>query len=173
MDNYILVGKTRKTHGFKGGVKLDIEDKFVEDVLKVDVAFLKIEGKFLPFFIDDFEYTNKLIVRFEDIHSKEEAVAVTSKEFYIREKDIQQKERVTHLEGNLIYGKLVGYAIQDETVGAIGEILEILEFPQQEMAQVNYQEKEILIPLNNQLISSIDDTKKIVLMALPEGILSL
>ncbi len=173
MNEYILVGKTRKTHGVKGGVKLDLEEEFIEDVLKIDVAFLKIQGKFLPYFVDDFEYTNSLIVYFEDINSPEQANPVTSKEFFVRAKDIQKKETITHRVGGMTYGKLVDYSIEHETEGAIGKILDIHEFPQQEMAEVSYQEKEIFIPLNQQFILSVDDQKKIVKMSFPEGLLNL
>lgn len=173
MDKYILVGKTRKTHGVKGGVKLAIEEKFIEDVLQVEVAFLKMQGKFLPYFIEKFEYTNNLIVRFEDINSPEEAHPVTSKEFYIRSSDIKQQETITYREGNLAFGKLIGYTIHDKVVGVVGKIVDIHEFPQQEMAEVDVQGKEVFIPLNEQLILSSDDHQQIVQMQLPEGLLDL
>jgi 16S rRNA processing protein RimM len=173
MDKYILVGKTRKTHGIKGGLGLEVEERFIEDVLNVDVAFLKVQGKLLPYFIEEFEYTNKLVVKFEDVNTPEEALAITSKEFYIRENDIQEKESVAFRDGNLVFGKLVGFTIQDERLGYVGEILEVLEFPQQEMASINYKEKEVFIPLNDELIVSISKADKTVLMNLPEGLLEL
>ena len=173
MDNYILVGKTRKAHGVKGGLRLDIEEEFLEDVLKIDVAFLKVQGKFLPFFVEDFEYTNKLIVKFEEVDTPEDALPITSKELYIRDKDISQKEKVTFMEGRLIYGKLKGYTIQDKEMGPVGEILDILEFPQQEMALIDYRNKEVFVPLNKDLIVAIHEADKVVLMNLPEGLLEL
>jgi 16S rRNA processing protein RimM len=45
--------------------------------------------------------------------------------------------------------------------------------PQQEIAVVVYQNKEVLIPLNEKLIVSIDEDKKVILMDLPEGLLTL
>lgn len=173
MDEYVLVGKTKKAHGVKGGVKLAIKDQFVEDVLNVEVAFLKVQGKLLPYFVETFDYTNSLIVKFEDIDSPEAAIPITSKDFFIRAKDIQQQSAVTFREGDLEYGKLLGFTIHDAKQGLIGKIIEIFEFPQQEMAQVSYQSKEIFIPLNQQLIQSVDQKKEQVLMNLPEGLLDL
>jgi 16S rRNA processing protein RimM len=43
--------------------------------------------------------------------------------------------------------------------------------PQQEMAFLDYRGREVLIPLNEQLIISIDETQKHILMDLPEGLL--
>jgi len=173
MDKYILVGKTRKTHGVKGGVRLKIEEEFVEDVLNVDVAFLKIQGKFLPYFIEGFEYTNNLIVKFEDVHSPEDAIPITSKDFFIRAKDIQKKETIAFREGTMEFGKLLDFTIYDEATGLVGKIMDIHEFPQQEMAEVDYQGKEIFIPLNQDLIASVDEKARTLLMKLPEGLLDL
>ncbi len=173
MDEYIRVGKTRKTHGIKGGVKLEVEDRFLEDVLKVDVAFLKIQGKHLPFFIEGFDYTNKLIIYFEEIETPEAAVPLTSKDFFIRKKDINEQSTIAFQDSNLQYGKLLGFEIYDQSLGRIGEIEKIMEFPQQEMAQLTYDAREVLIPLNDQLILEIDEKTKKVKMQLPEGLLHL
>lgn len=173
MDEYIRVGKTRKTHGIKGGVKLEVEDRFLEDVLKVDVAFLKIQGKYLPFFIEGFDYTNKLIIYFEEIETPEAAVPLTSKDFFIRKKDISEQSTIAFQDSNLQYGKLLGFEIYDQSLGRIGEIEKIMEFPQQEMAQLTYDAREVLIPLNDQLILEIDEKTKKVKMQLPEGLLHL
>lgn len=173
MDDFILVGKTKKTHGVRGGVKLQLEDRFLEDVLKVDVAFLKIQGKLLPYFVEGFDFTNKLIIFFEDIKTPEAAIPITSKEVYVRKKDLSSPAEVTFQTGKLQYGKLEGFEIYDTEFGTIGRIEAVMEFPQQEMAQVNYQGKEVLIPLNDQFILAFDAEQKQVTMTLPEGILSL
>ena len=47
------------------------------------------------------------------------------------------------------------------------------EFPQQLMAVVMIDERERLIPLSEQLISSIDKQKKLITMELPEGLLEI
>ncbi len=43
--------------------------------------------------------------------------------------------------------------------------------PQQEMAFLDYKGAEVLIPLNVQLIVSINEEKQEILMDLPEGLL--
>jgi len=63
--------------------------------------------------------------------------------------------------------------VQDKTHGVLGEIKEIIEYPQQEMAAIIIKEKEVLIPLNEQLILEIDEEKKLISMDLPEGLLNL
>ena len=171
MDQYVLVGRTRKTQGVKGNIKLEIKEQFVEDVLNTEIAFLKVQGKLLPYFIEKFDFTNALTVKFEDIDSPEAAIPITSKEYYLREQDISQVSE--YQEGELEFGKLIGFEIFDQRGIKIGPIQDIQEFPQQEIAIVNYHSKDLYIPLNEQLILSVDLEKQAVHMDLPDGLLEL
>jgi 16S rRNA processing protein RimM len=55
----------------------------------------------------------------------------------------------------------------------IGNIEEVREFPQQEMAIIIRKNSEILIPLNASLIEAIDKEANTVEMNLPEGLLEM
>ena len=59
-------------------------------------------------------------------------------------------------EDDFTYNDLKGYVVSDETQGELGEILEVNEYPQQFVATVLYQEKEVLFPLNEDMIIEID-----------------
>lgn len=173
MQNYTLIGKTRKSYGIKGEMKLHISEEFLEDIFNLKVLFLKINGKQVPYFIESVRTGNALLVKFEDINSPEETLPITSKEIYARDEDlIPEEERQFEVEG-LEYEKYTGYVIVDSEKGRVGVIKEVLEFPQQEMAVVEYQEREILIPLNEKLIASTNDDKKEMVLNLPEGLLEL
>jgi 16S rRNA processing protein RimM len=92
----------------------------------------------------------------------------------LREQDIlpdHKREFEFEEEEGLEYEHLAGYTLVDETLGAIGVIDEVLEMPQQEMAFLKYKNREVLVPLNEQLIRSIDEAKRQVIMDLPDGLL--
>jgi 16S rRNA processing protein RimM len=63
--------------------------------------------------------------------------------------------------------------VTDKTTGPAGVITEVVEMPQQEMAFVLHHGREVLIPLNESLIISIDRENKTLLMDLPEGLLDM
>ena len=173
MQNYILIGNTRKSYGIKGEMKLHINEEYLEDIFNLQVVFLKIHGKQVPYFIESVRTGNALLVKFEDINSPEETVAIASKEIYALEKDlIPEEERMFEIEG-LEFEKYVGFELIDTEKGRVGIIKEVVEYPQQEMAIVEYEKREILIPLNHDLIESIDETKKEMVLQLPEGLLEL
>lgn len=174
MEKYVSIGFTKKTYGTKGELKMKIEEKYVEDFFKASVVFLLISGKKVPFFIENVRFGNALLAKFEDLDSLQDAQSITSKEVFLREKDIvKEEDRQLEVIETLEYKKYESYMICDERVGELGEILEVLEYPQQEMALINYNEKEILIPLSEGLIEEIDEKGKKIRMNLPEGLLEL
>ena len=63
--------------------------------------------------------------------------------------------------------------IIDKETDAVYEILRVEEYPQQLMAVVQPGDKEILIPLSDQLITSIDKPNRVLMMNIPEGLLDL
>lgn len=173
MQNYTLIGKTRKSYGIKGEMKLHINEEFLEDIFNLKVVFLKISGKQVPYFVESVRTGNALLIKFEDINSPEETNAITSKEIYARTDDlIPEEERMFEVEG-LEFEKYLGYLIIDSEKGRVGAIKEVVEYPQQEMAVVEFEEREILIPLNKKLIASVNETKKELILNLPDGLLEL
>ncbi len=71
------------------------------------------------------------------------------------------------------YNDLKGFIVSDETHGELGEILEVNEYPQQFVATVSYKGKEILFPLNDDMIIEIDEDARTLLVDLPDGLLDL
>lgn len=174
MSEYQSVGFTKKTYGVKGELKLSIADKYLEDFAQAEVLFLGLAGRKIPYFVEAINFENPFTVKFEDNDTKESAIELTGKEIFMRTKDLlPEEEKIYEVEGLLFYEKYINYQIQDETHGLLGEIEEIIEYPQQEMAAIVIKEKTVLIPLNEQLILAIDEAAKLISMDLPEGLLNL
>jgi 16S rRNA processing protein RimM len=172
MDKTISIGFTKKPHGLKGEIKLHIEEKYLEDMLNTDIVLLDIKGKKTPFFVEDVRVGNNIIAKFEDINTPEGAISIASKEIFLRESDIiPDNEREMEVDV-MPYEHCVGYTILNDGV-EIGVINQIEEYPQQEMAILNYQNRDILIPLNKQFIIKLDNKKKVIEMELPDGLLEL
>lgn len=174
MKDYISIGYTKKTHGTKGHLKIKVNNQYLEDFAQAEVLFFEVKGKLVPHFIEDINFGHQVITKFEDIDSREAATYITAKEIFLRTKDIlADKDRELEVVETLAFAKYINYTLIDTEQGSIGKIEEIVEYPQQEMAVVIYKNKEILIPLNQQLINSIDDKKQTILLDLPEGLLDL
>lgn len=168
----IQIGYTKKPHGLKGELKVQIFEEYEEDFFETEVVFLVLKGKNIPFFIEKISEGNVLVLKLEEVDSREDCAALAGKELFLRPQDIKERDVKTKIS-DLHFGHLEGFKIVDEEEGEIGTIIEVIEMPQQEMAVVDYKKKEIFIPLNEQLITNIEDNKKVVYMQLPLGILDM
>ncbi|MBK6354259.1 MAG: hypothetical protein IPF46_12915 [Saprospiraceae bacterium] len=68
---------------------------------------------------------------------------------------------------------LEGYTIVDEVSKTELKIISVEEYPSQILAKVNYQNREILLPIHENFITRLDESKKKLHMNLPTGILEL
>jgi ribosomal 30S subunit maturation factor RimM len=66
----------------------------------------------------------------------------------------------------------IGFTIYDKEQ-IVGIIDDIEIFPQQIMASVNINKKMVLIPLVEELITTVDENQKKLIMDLPDGILTI
>lgn len=169
----VPVGRTQKTHGVNGTLRIDIEDAFLDDFIEAEVLFLEMNGQATPFFIEDRWGGDPLYLKLEEIDDKEAARPLTNKVLSLRSEDIRQRAATAPNEPANAYAKWVGYTIYDRETGEIGEIETITELPQQFLAELTFEGRGIMIPLHEDLILAIDHDLKSVLMDLPEGLLEL
>jgi 16S rRNA processing protein RimM len=165
---YIRIGQLLKPVGTNGEIKIDIDDNFFDDFVNSNHFIIKINGNYVPYFIENIRETNHLLLKIEEIDGPESAANFTLKDIYLREKDITSK---SYSEQKSKEG-WVGYTIFDKK-RRVGQIVDIEIYPQQLMASVVYNNKNILIPLVEELITDVSDENKILTMDLPEGLLDM
>ncbi|MBK9335668.1 MAG: 16S rRNA processing protein RimM [Lewinellaceae bacterium] len=170
--NYIQIGFTKKTHGIGGEVKVVIKEQFEDLFLDADRVFLEMKGSKQPFFIKQVRGGGDLIVQFEDVANREEALPIQSRGIFLPENEVPEEALVVPDNG-LLYGHLVGYLLVDQALGEIGPVIQVLDMPQQEISVVDYQGREVLVPLNPHFVLSVDDAARRVLVNLPDGLLEL
>lgn len=168
-EEAFYIGYITKTKGLKGEVQLYFEFDAYEN-LDLDVVFADMNGKMVPFFVESHKlYPNSTgLFYFDDIDHIDKAQVLVKKKMYLPLTKMPERG-----EDDFTYNDLKGYIVSDETQGELGEILEVNEYPQQFVATVLYQEKEVLFPLNEDMIVEIDEEEKTLLVNLPEGLLDL
>lgn len=169
----IQIGFVRKTHGVNGEIRVDIEPDYLEDYLQAEVLFIGPEGRVMPYFIEDIRSADGTIVQLEDLTSREQAQALTGKPIFLRPEDILAEEDRQWEAEKGQYAHLVGYLAKDVEWGELGMVMRIEVMPFQEMAVLDYQGTEALVPLTPGLIQEIDSQAKTITFNLPEGILDL
>ena len=171
---YVIIGRTRKAHSLTGELKISIEERYLEDFMKNERIFLDVKGVKIPYFIDNVRGGGEMIVKLEEVDNRDTATLLQSRDVLLRQQDIlpdHAREFEVEEEVGLEYAHLAGFMLVDETQGEIGIIDEVLEMPQQEMAFLKYKDREVLVPLNDQFIKSIDQQNRRVMVDLPDGLL--
>ncbi|HMQ63111.1 MAG TPA: ribosome maturation factor RimM [Flavilitoribacter sp.] len=172
MEGWVEIGKTGKTHGLKGELKLQVDDFFLEDLFGAKAMFLDIRGRKTPYFIEAIRGGGAIIVKLEEVNSLEEAAALTQKPVFLRESDVA--ELPDPEDEGLEYGFLAGFALYSPIGENLGAIESIEAYPHQEIAVVRSRDKrEVLIPLTEQFIVEIREKEKVVVMDLPEGLMEM
>jgi len=166
LANSFYIGYISKTRGLKGEVQLFFEfDDY--KALTLDTLFVEIDHRLVPFFVERVSMqSNRTAYLFlEDVDHVDKARALVRKQVYLSNDKRPERDpddfRVTDLKG---------YAVFDRALGDMGVIREIHEYPQQYIATVIYQGNEVMFPLNDVLIVSIDKENKTLEVDLPEGL---
>lgn len=168
-ENHFQLGYITKTQGLKGEVQIYFDHKNAEVYKNLESVFIEINNKLIPFFISKFRVSGKVgYLLFEDCNTIEEAAKLINRKIFIDESD-----HILEEEEEFSFASLKGFLIQDEIKGELGTIEEILVYPQQFLAKIIIQEKEVLIPLNDHFIQSINQKDKIVFTSLPDGLLDI
>jgi 16S rRNA processing protein RimM len=165
-----LIGTLAKLHSFKGRFVLISETGLSEEIENWESVFLEIEGLLVPFFIDFTNITSgsSAIIGFEDVGSSEKAKDFVSCKVYQLASLIEEVD-----EEDTFSDQLSGYRVIDKNAGYIGTIDKILDYNQNLILRILKDKDEILIPLNENIISKINHKKKEVSINAPEGLLNL
>jgi 16S rRNA processing protein RimM len=164
----ILLGRISKVHGFEGAVTVKLEKTFIENIPDMESVFLEIEGKPVPFFIQESDYPGGDILRliFDGYDTFEKVNEFTGCRIFLTKGD---KKR----PGSDIR-TFCNYKVCLPDSSLVGTIRELFENPGQWLLEINTPAgKELLIPFHEDLIVLIDKRKKIIIMNLPEGLTDL
>jgi 16S rRNA processing protein RimM len=166
-EDTFRIGSLMKTRGLKGEFQLYVDFDGLEDI-KFDAVFIDVAGKLVPFFVKSIKYPlpNTGYLNLDGVDTIEAAAKLVKKDVFLPN---TLKPEVDEEEFTLM--DLEGFMAIDETHGELGEILEVNEYPQQIIATVNYNNKEVLFPLNGATIKGIDMEGEEVYLDLPEGLL--
>ncbi len=173
MEDLVQIGKTLKTHGLAGEIKLLADDFVAHDIAGIEAIFIEFNKQKMPYFVDQVRGSfPELILKLEDINSKEQAQPLSNKTVYARRAQLTvNKDSI--LSTGMQYAALEGYTAQDMDGKRLGTIVEIVAYPKQEMAVLDTGTDEVLVPLNSIFVQQVDKLAKTVKLDLPEGLLDL
>jgi 16S rRNA processing protein RimM len=168
-DGYFLLGKMIRTHGYKGGLKAIFDVDQPQEYRELDMLFLEIKGKLIPWMIENIHFeNNKANIKLADLNDMDSAEKLTGSFIYL------PVELLPKLKGNnFYYHEIIGFKVNDSVHGNIGTIDRVIELPNNPLFAVTFNDKEILLPITDEIIKKVDRKKKAIEVVAPEGLIEL
>jgi 16S rRNA processing protein RimM len=169
MSEYFKLGKIVGAHGLKGELVLKHVLGKKTSLKGLQAVFIEEKkNSFLPWFIQSARSKNaqEVYVKLDEVNVREVALKFIQKDLWVPEADFKK------LAAKSSPANFLGYNIIHENKN-LGEILEVIEQPNQLLCRLEIQNKEVLIPLNDETLKKIDHKKKEVQVQLPEGLLEI
>lgn len=169
MANHLRLGKLVAAHGLKGELVLKHDLGKKSSLKGLQSVFIEEKkNTFLPWFIATSRIKNdeETYIKFEGVDVREAAIKLTQKNVWVTEDEFKK------MSAKSSPVNLLGYIIVTEKK-VLGKILEVIEQPHQLLFRLEINNKEALIPMNDNTLKKIDYKKKEVIVQLPEGLLDI
>ena len=146
-----------------------LDDDAPDDFSSIESVFIEQNKRLVPYFIHAISSQGKkAFVKFEDIDSLETALKISKQSVYI-----QKSIRPKSARGEFYNDEVIDFEVHDEEKGLLGKVREVMQAGPNRLLVVDYNNKEVLIPVNGPFIESVNKTKKKVSVNLPEGFFEL
>ncbi len=170
-EDCFQLGLISKTHSFKGEVILFLDTDIPENYYKLKHFFLEVNKQLVPYFIEKSKKHkhNQLRINIDGIRTQEEAERLTGKSVFL------PLELLPELEPHQFYfHEIVAFDILNEKDEVVGQVIEVVDNPVNRLLNVQLpNNKEALLPFNDNHILKVDKPNKSIQLSIPEGLLEL
>ena len=164
------LGKIVSKYSFKGEVLVKLDTDEPELYENMESVFVSLGNNLVPFFIEkcSLHKSNLLRIDFEEVKSENEADRIMGSELYL------PLTFLPKLTGDKFYfHEVIGFTVIDTVHGNIGVIKSINDTTSQALFEVDKDGKDLLIPINDEIITKVDRENKTVFVSTPEGLVEL
>jgi len=170
-DDCYQVGHITKTHGVNGELVIFLDVDEPSDYADLDSILLDVKGELLPYFIESIAIVkgSRAIVAFEDVDTIEQAERLINCGVFLPLENLEPIED----EDRFYFHEIVGYRVVDSREGELGIVRGVYAMNAQDLIAMDYQQKEVLIPINSDIVHTIDRANQRLNVTLPDGLLAI
>lgn len=169
-EDCFYLGKIVKKYSFKGELILKLDTDQPEIYQNLNAIFMDLGNNLVPYFIEKslFHKGNQLRIQFEGVQSEKDADLLLKRDAYL------PLSLLPKLKGNqFYYHEIKGFAIEDVKYGPIGILDAVNDSTAQPLFVIQTETGEILIPMVDDFIKSIDRKNKKIVLTTPEGLIDM
>ena len=160
----LVVGRIGRAHGVLGEATIDVQTDDPDLRFKVGSKLTLDSGQELT--IKSSRWHNQiLLLGFEGVNDRNQIEA-------LRDQLISCQVDLSQLApGEYHYQQLIGCQVYLQNNELVGQVIEIVKLPGQDLLSVDKNGSQVLIPMVKQIIISIDVAAKKIVVNPPEGLL--
>lgn len=169
-EDCFYLGKIVSKYSFKGEVLVKIDTDEPELYDNMESVFVALRNNLIPFFIRKCRLHKSQLLRidFEEVNSEDDADKIMGSELYL------PLSFLPELTGNKFYfHEVIGFRVLDSIHGDIGVIQSVNDTTSQALFEVLKDEKELLIPISDDIIAKVDREQKVIHVTTPDGLIDL
>lgn len=170
VDECFQLGYVIKNHGLKGEVNIQLDVDYPDEYRNLESVFVEINEKLVPFFITNIQIRgDKAVVKFEDVDDLASADPLKSKALFLPLSVLPKLG-----QDQFYYHDIIGYKIIDQDGFIIGDIADVYTSSRQDLFAVKSKDdKEVLIPVIDEIIVEVNHKERQLKVNLPDGLLDI
>lgn len=169
-EDCFYLGKIVSKYSFKGEVLVKIDTDEPELYDNMESVFVALRNNLVPFFITKCRLHKSQLLRidFEEVNSEDDAEKIMGSKLYL------PLSFLPKLKGNKFYfHEVIGFTVMDDEHGDIGTIQSVNDTTSQALFEILKGDKQVLIPINDDIINKVDRANKTIHVTTPEGLVAL
>ncbi len=170
IEDCFFVGTVVSKYSFKGEVLLKLDTDEPEQYQSIHTLFLGLDNTIIPYFVvkSSMHKPGLLRIKLEDVTSEEDANMLLKAKAYLPLSELPT------LSGNkFYYHEIIGFLVEDKTLGVLGYISGVNEQTAQATLEVDINGKKALIPIVDDIILKVDRNAKTLHVSTPAGLIDL
>ena len=170
-DHCFYLGVFTKIQGVKGNLYAFFDTDHPENYADLDTVLVEMDTGLVPMFISSvvIRERGKVLVKLEGIDSVDQARELVGRSLLL------PVDRLPELgPQQFYYHEVVGFALEDVDRGVIGTIREVLQYTGNPNFAVETPDgKEVLVPIQDAFLKTVDKPGKRIVVQTPPGLLAL
>lgn len=162
-DNIIKVGRILKNHGVKGEVTLSVDN---DALFEAECIIVELDGLYVPFYIESRRRKSDTVdlIKIDGVDSEADAAPLLGAPVFLKKDEIS--------DAGDEWGSLNGYKFYDGDT-LVGEITAIDDQTENQLFIVEATSGEVLVPIVDEWVETVDDAAKVIKMRLPDGLVDI
>ena len=158
----LKIAQVLKSNGTDGGLLLSFLEVSPEDIDLEESVFVYVDGLPVPFYFESFtpRGNNRAIVHITGVHNLKDADELAGAAVYA---DYFEEEDADE--------DFTGWTVLDASGATVGTVTGYEDIPGNLCIYVQTPGGEVLLPLHQELVISVDPSARILTLEIPEGLL--